>query len=324
MGCKMLLIKSGSDNPYFNIASEEYFLKNYSEEVLILYINRPSVIVGKNQNTLGEIDFDFVKKNDIPVVRRLSGGGAVFHDEGNVNFCYIINGGKFGDYAGITGELLAYLKTLKIPARLHGRNDLVVGERKFSGNAQYKWKERLLHHGTILVNSNLERLQSALRVEPGKIASKGIGSVRSRVSNLCEFAAVDALKVRRGFSEYAVRGGARPYSPTGEDTAAIENLVKEKYETWEWNFGYSPKYSFHKKKRFEKGGVEAYLEIEGGRIKNAKLYGDFFSHLDILRLCESLVGLPHRRGEILKKLREINVGDYIFGVSADELIEVLF
>jgi lipoate-protein ligase A len=183
----MLLIYNDKTNPYFNLAMEEYLLKNFNEDLFILWRNESSVIVGKNQNTLSEINLEYIKENNIPVVRRQSGGGAVFHDLGNINFTFIANdNNSFSDFKRFTQPIIDLLKTLDINAEFSGRNDLLIDGKKFSGNAQYNYKNKVMHHGTLLFSSQIGDLSNALKVKPIKFEGKGIKSVKSRVTNISE------------------------------------------------------------------------------------------------------------------------------------------
>ena len=183
----MLLIYNEKTNPFFNLAMEEYFLKNFDEDIFILWRNESSVIVGKNQNTLSEINLDYIKENSIPVVRRQSGGGAVFHDLGNINFTFIAsNNDNFSDFKRFTTPIIELLKTLDINAKFSGRNDLLIDGCKFSGNAQYNYKNKVMHHCTLLFSSQISDMSNALKVKPIKFEGKSIKSVKARVTNISE------------------------------------------------------------------------------------------------------------------------------------------
>ena len=252
----MLYIDNERTDPYWNLALEEYLLKNSSQEFFILWQNKPSIIVGRNQNTVSEINAEYVREHSIPVVRRLTGGGAVFHDLGNLNYTFIVNdnGGAGIDFEKYTQPVLEVLHGLSVNAELSGRNDLTIDGRKFSGNSQYRYRNRLLHHGTLLFSSNLPDISSALKVDPSKFEGKGVQSVRSRVTNisehlkmpltLAEFKNRITNNIKSSHSEFEV------YNLSEQELTSINSLEKEKYSTWEWNYGASPAYNISKRKKF--------------------------------------------------------------------------
>ena len=325
----MLFVYSKSLNPYFNLALEEFLMMNSEEEVFMLWQNENTIVVGKNQNTLSEINYDFAKENNINIVRRMSGGGAVYHDRGNINFTFIKNGENlFSDYKSFTEPIISFLKSLGINATLSGRNDILIDNKKISGNAQFMKNGRVLHHGTLLLSSQADIIGKALNADPEKIASKGIKSVKSRVTNINahlknpilaedfkEKLASFVIKNTKDCQEYDIE----------KHLLEIEKLQKEKYETWEWNFGYSPKYDFSLKKRYQAGSVEVNLKIgSDGIIEDAKIYGDFFSQNPIEDLQNALIGVKHKKEEIEKILEKNSAENYISGIKNEEFLEILF
>lgn len=315
-----------STSPYFNLAMEEYFLKQ-EEEFVLLWQNDKSVIVGRNQNTLAEIDAEYVKQKGIVVARRMSGGGAVFHDLGNLNYTFLSNreGEDFGDYARFTKPIVDMMQQkLGLHASLSGRNDLLLDGKKFSGNAQYVWKNRILHHGTLLFSSVMEDLSSALRVDEEKIKSKGIASVRSRVTNISAYTSCSLTEYRELLAQAMMEAGAEPYQLTKADIAEIDRLREEKYATWEWNYGYSPAYTFHKKAYGKAGLIEVFLDVKDGEIVHAKIYGDFFAKRDIGELEQQLVGLLHHPDTIAKLFSRIPCADYFAGIDKESLLPLFY
>ena len=324
----MLLISHDCTDPAWNLALDEYLLTHFTEEVLSLWRNGPSVIVGRNQNALEEIDQDFVRARGIAVVRRLTGGGAVFHDLGNVNYTLVqpYQEGDFNNYAKFTRPIVDFLAELGVRAELSGRNDLLVEGRKCSGNAQAVRGGRILHHGTLLFSADLSRLSGALRPRDIKIQSKGVKSVSSRVTNLAghlpEPMRVEAF-LDRLRAWFLARPGVRPYQLTAEDRAAVDALRAAKYGAWAWNFGASPRYTWARAAKYPFGLVDVRLRVEGGVIQEAVLYGDYFGRRDSGELAAALAGLPHRREAVGEPLRALPLGDYIAGMEPEELLDLL-
>jgi len=326
----MLCIHNTHTDPYFNLAAEEYLLTGFTDDCFMLWQNGPSIIVGKNQNTNSEINVDYVQQNNIKVVRRLSGGGAVFHDLGNINFTFIQNStdDKELQFQKYTRPILEVLQKLGVEARFEGRNDLTIDGKKFSGNAEFIRKNRILHHGTLLFSSKMTDLTQALKVNPLKYKDKSVKSVRSRVTNISEhlpqpltipeFIQTLMAHVTTKYHD------AEMYSFTETDIAAIEQFVGSKYGTWDWNFGVSPQYSFKNVARINGGNLEILLDVQKGMIHNAKIYGDFFYRRDISELEAALKNTPHDKTAIKQKLRPFNIDDYLANGSLEELVEALF
>ncbi|MEB6322359.1 lipoate--protein ligase [Staphylococcus xylosus] len=317
-------------DPTLNLAMEEYVLKNMPKDdsYFLFYINRPSIIIGKNQNTIEEVNQSYIDEQGIDVVRRISGGGAVYHDTGNLNFSFVTDddGNSFHNFQKFTEPIVEALKSLGVDAKLSGRNDIQVGEAKISGNAMVKVKDRMFSHGTLMLNSELDEVQNALKVNPAKIKSKGIKSVRSRVANISEFLDepidIDEFKeiiLKSIFGETQVE----EYKLTDEDWRKIEKLSNEKYRTWEWNYGRNPKYNFEREEKFEKGFVQIKLDVKKGRIEHAKIFGDFFGEGDITELENALEGTMHEFDSIEEALSNYDIYHYFGDIDRHELIRLM-
>lgn len=328
----MLYVKNDFNNAYFNIALEEYLFNkslNAGETYIILYINNPAIIIGKHQNTIEEINSQYVNENKISVVRRMSGGGAVYHDEGNLNFTYIINTGKenVNNFRKFTFPIIKALDKMGIKAELSGRNDLIIDGKKFSGNAQYYRKNRLLHHGTILFNSKIETLTKALNVKQEKIQSKGIKSIRSRVTNIIDY--LPEKKDIQEFKELLIehlfeeQGSIKEYKLTQRDIENVDQLVKKKYNTWEWNWGESPVFNIQRSYRFPIGLVDVRLNVVEGFIIKCRIFGDFFASEDVEDIEKKLQGVKYRRKEVIQVLDGITIKQYFGNISKEEFIRLI-
>lgn len=325
----MLCINNMSTEPYFNLAVEEYLLKNNSEEIFMLWRDKPCIVVGKNQNTLQEINYEYVKEHNIPVVRRLTGGGAVFHDLGNLNFTFITskNPSDFTNFKKFTAPIIEVLNTLGIKAEFSGRNDLTIEGKKFSGNAQCSYKGRVLHHGTLLFSSEIVDLSSALKVKPSKFEGKAVNSVISRVTNISSHlkSPLSIEEFRRLIMEHIIdtEEDCVLYDFSQADLNTINKLTEEKYSTWSWNYGNSPKYSFNKDFKYAGGNLEFHLNVQKGIIEDIKINGDFFGIEDISEIENALKGIPHEDQSIKNALSAFNLNNYFSGADIDMILNCL-
>lgn len=328
----MLFIDNkGITDPRINLAIEEYALKNLdiNETYLLFYINEPSIIIGKNQNTIEEINTEYVESNGIHVVRRLSGGGAVYHDLGNLNFSFITkdDGNSFHNFRKFTEPVVEALKKLGVNAELSGRNDLLAEGRKISGNAQFATKGRMFSHGTLLFNSEMDHIVSALRVKKDKIESKGIKSVRSRVANISEFLTekIEIEEFRSLLLKYIFEGKEiSEYVLTEEDWEKIHQLSKERYQNWDWNYGRSPKFNLQHSHRFPVGQIDVRLEVNKGMIENCKIYGDFFGVGDVSEIENKLINVRYERSELEAALKDIEIGYYFGNITKDDFLNLIY
>ena len=317
-------------DPQINLAFEEYVFNqmDQDESYFLLWQNDNAVIVGKHQNTIEEINQEYIRENDIKVVRRLSGGGAVYHDLGNLNFTFIVNdrGREQFDFQTFTRPLVEALKTLGVNAEFNSRNDIAIDGKKFSGNSQYAKRGRILHHGTILFNSNLATIQSALKVKKDKIESKGIKSVKSRVTNITDY--LDETYTMEDFKAALLKAmfandNLEKITLSNEEIQAIERLKTEKYATWDWNYGKSPQYNLRKERKCDFGLITVLLQVVKGEIKEIHFYGDYFGNGDIQELEALFVGVKPSEAALSKVLINTDLADYINGLDAKTLIDLI-
>lgn len=326
----MRILFHNSTDPYFNLAAEEFLIDNTSDDVFMVWRNECSVIVGKNQNTWAEVDLDYARGNGIAVVRRLTGGGAVFHDLGNVNFTFITAGDTI-DFAAFTAPILRALASFGVEASLGGRNDIVTAQgAKISGCAACVRHTprgvRRLHHGTLLYGADLSALSRVLTPNREKLSSKGIDSVRSRVANIRELSEglreVDAPCFASLIADFASREfGADVSDLTAAEKADIADLADKKYRMWEWNFGSSPEFGVTRSRHFPYGTVTVEMSAEHGVISDIRFTGDFFSSQEIGGLCERLLGARIESGEILSRLGDVEL--FIKGGRAEDICSLI-
>ena len=306
-------------------------MENFAEDVFFLYINRPCVIIGKHQNAYAEINQGYVRLNGIDVVRRNSGGGAVYHDLGNLNYGFITNSGGKGIneiFREFTGPVLKVLNDLGVNAVFSGRNDLTIDGKKFSGNAQFRQKNRVLIHGTLLFSSDLERVSKSLNADPRKFEGKSVKSVISRVTNILPHLPVpitvnefESIIIKEILSEFS---GAYVYELSQHDLEQIEILSDNKYSTWEWTYGKSPEFNYRHTLKYSLGLLDIGVQVEAGEIKEIAIYGDFFGEKDLNDVLLLLKGIAFDRNTVLKTLQPVSLTEYIFGLSNEEFINSIF
>ena len=322
----------GITDPRLNLALEEHVLRNRfpGEECLLFYINEPSIIIGRNQNTIEEIDPDAVEARGIHVVRRISGGGAVYHDLGNLNFSFIAPYAKqrFNRYEAFTRPVVMVLRELGVPAELGGRNDLVADGRKISGNAQFVTGDRMFSHGTVLVDTDLDVMPTVLTPKPGKIESKGHKSVRSRVANIREFLKepLTAEELRGRLLE-GIFGDPEPRERlelAEADWIAVRQLAETKYATWEWNIGKSPPSNISRAHRFPFGEVDVRVDVQEGRIAGVRFFGDFIGLEEVAGLEQRLQGVRYERRAVDEALAGVDVTAYFGPMERSELLTLVF
>ncbi|MEO3947057.1 lipoate--protein ligase [Gorillibacterium sp. CAU 1737] len=328
----MLFIDNeGITDPRINLALEEYALKNLpaDSDYLLFYINEPSIIIGKNQNTMEEINIEYVEEEGLKVVRRLSGGGAVYHDLGNLNFSFITNddGQSFHNFRKFTDPVVQALRKLGVEAELSGRNDIQVGERKISGNAQFTQKGRMFSHGTLLFNTELGKVANALKVNAEKFKSKAVKSVSSRVANISEF--LDKPMTIEQFRQFILDSifdgqEVERYPLTEKDWDAVRAISAERYGNWDWNYGKSPAFNYRQVKRLSAGTYDFRLDVQSGRIARASLYGDFFGVGEVAEIEAKLDGVKYDRESVREALAGVDLKHYFGPVTEDEILDLLF
>ena len=333
----MLFVPNENTDPRINLAIETFLLREMplDESILLFYINEPSIIIGRNQNTIEEINKDYVEEKGIHVVRRLSGGGAVYHDQGNLNFSFIMpdDGSSFRDFAKVTQPIIDALHAMGVAgAELKGRNDLVIGDKKFSGNAMYATNGRMFAHGTIMFDSDVNEVVNALKVRPDKIASKGIKSIRSRVTNIKPFLAdeyqqmstvdfrQDILLRIFGVDDIAA---VKTYELTPADWEKVNQISDEYYRNWDWNYGRSPEFEIVRRERFPIGSIEAQMNISNGKIAEIKIYGDFFGLGEIADVEALLTGVQYDKASLEAAVAEIDIKKYFGNVTSADLVNLL-
>ena len=323
----MYVIENKMTRPQYNLALEEYLCARSTRDgsrFFMLWQNEPSIIVGRFQNTLAEINADFVENEGIHVVRRNSGGGAVYHDLGNINYSFIVpdENADF-DFALFTQPVINALAALGVAVEHSGRNDIAIDGKKISGGAQFRRGGTVLHHGTLLYDTDLDILSRSLNVSEDKFKDKAVKSVRSRVTNIRPYL-LDPLPV----SEFQQRfqreiQGLIPLELGADALAEVSRLEREKYATRSWNYGVSPRFTEHKKKRFLWGGIEAFLNVEDGSVADCSFHGDYFGSGETAPLLELLRGTPYTRESVRSRLENFDFSAVFAGATAEEMIALL-
>lgn len=329
MDKRVTYLETGSQDPCYNLAFEEYVLKNRLEgDYLLLWQNDNTIVIGQNQNAEAEINRAFVEEHGIHVVRRTTGGGAVYHDLGNLNYSFITDA---GDAERLTMErftvpIVNALRGLGLQAEASGRNDILVEGRKVSGTAQRLAKNRILHHGTLLFDANPGMVAGALQVDPEKFRSKSAKSVRSRIGNIREFLSTDMdLPAFWEYLKTALAGdGLVTGALSAEELERVNDLKRSKYDTWEWTFGRSPKYDMVNKRYWDGGCLEVHAAVEKGLLTDIAFFGDFLSRCPLDGLTEALRGCAFRREDVAAVLEQYPLQDYFGGITENEILETMF
>ena len=334
----MLFVPNENNDPRVNLAIEIFLLQEMKvdEPILLFYINEPSIIIGRNQNTIEEINKDYVDAHGIHVVRRFSGGGAVYHDFGNLNFSFIMpdDGNSFRDFEKLTKPIVQALHEMGVEgAQLKGRNDLVIDDMKFSGNAMYATNGRMFAHGTIMFDSDINEVVNALKVRKDKIESKGIKSIRSRVTNIKPFLPKDKQDMTtEAFREEILLkifgvdsvDQVKTYTLTEEDWVKINEISDKYYRNWDWNYGKSPAFDIERRKRFPIGSIEVRFNVQEGKITEAKIYGDFFGLGDIADVEQAFIGTRYDKSALKDVIDQIDVKKYFGNITPEDLLELVY
>ena len=334
----MYFVDNGNNyDASLNIALETYLVENrlVDEPILLFYINDPSIIVGRNQNTIEEVNQAYVEEKGIRVVRRMSGGGAVYHDRGNFSFCFIKDDdGSFRDFASFTQPVIEALHKMGAKgAELKGRNDLLIDDKKFSGNAMYAKNGRMTAHGTILFDADLDEVTKALKPRKEKFESKGIKSVRSRVTNIKPYVSPEYQKLTtEEFRDLLLleifgvesRDQVKEFKLTEADWAKVREIQAERFGNWEWNYGQSPAFAIQMSQKFPFGFVDFRFNVEQGVIKEVKVYGDFFGLGDISDVEDALVGVRFEREAVKQVFENLDFNKYFGRVTAEEILTLIF
>lgn len=331
----MLFIDNeGHTDPAINLALEEYALRHLplDRPYLLFYINEPSIIIGKNQNTIEEINEDYVREHKIHIVRRLSGGGAVYHDLGNLNFSFLTkdDGRSFHNFAKFTKPVIDALQALGVNAELSGRNDIQVGERKISGNAMFSTRGRMFSHGTLLFDSQMDNVASALKVKQMKIESKSTKSVRARVANIKQFLDDQTMTIEQ-FRDTLLRhlfqcdpADVPKYPLTEDDWRKVRQIAEERYRSWDWNYGRSPKFNIQNAYKFPSGIIDVRLDVMNGILENVKIFGDFFGVGDVADLENRLRGVRYEDNAVSEALQDVDLTHYFGKLTMPQFISLLF
>ena len=322
---------STTNDPAFNLATEEYLLRHSNKDVFFLYTNSPSIIVGKHQNTLSEINYRFVNDKHIPVYRRLSGGGTVYHDNHNLNFCFIQTGkkGELVNFAKYSEPILLALKSLGINATFGKRHDIQIDGKKVSGNASHVYKSRVMHHGTLLFSSDLDVLNNSLKNNPLIIKDKAVKSVRSEVTNISDY--LDVSFTYEHFVEYVFKellsyyNNASTLHLTNDERDNIQALSADKYNTWEWNYGYSPNFELNKRYKLKNGTrINSQIKIEKGLITKCDIRtSDGALEKLTLQIAKSVLHVQHDKNSLKDILYKLEIG-HQFKDMLSEIIDGFF
>lgn len=324
----MMYLKCDSTDANFNFALEKYALEELSaaKEYFMFWRTTPTLMIGRYQNTQAEINMPFAKANDINIVRRITGGGTIYTDMNGWQFSFIVKqSGKANiEFGTFTQPIIDALNSIGVNAYRSGRNDILIDGKKFSGNAQYIRKDVVLHHGSILFDTDLERLVRALNVDDEKIISKGIKSVRQRVTNVTDY--MDTKMGSTAFRDVMLKfllKGLSTYELTQKDIDRVNEIKKQQFDTWDWNFGKNPKFNITKENRFAGGKLMVQSFVDSGKIEQIRFYGDFFAKEGLPDLENSLIGCLYKKEELKSALQKANAPEYFYNITLEEILSCI-
>lgn len=327
----MKYIVNTSNDPAYNVALEAYAFQKLTDidEIFILWINEPAIIIGRHQNTIQEINKEFIDKNGIHVVRRLSGGGAVYHDLNNLNYTIISNNTQEGafDFQTFSKPVIDTLAKLGVKAESTGRNDLEINGQKFAGNAQAYYKGRMMHHGCLLFDVDMSVLGQALKVSKDKIESKGIKSVRARVTNIVDHLS-DKITVQE-FSDAILAQMKEEYPEMDEyvlsdaELSEIQAMRDNQFATWDWTYGKAPEYTIERGVRYPAGKITTYANVENSTIKSVKIFGDFFGVKPVDDIEKMLEGVRYDYKDVLAALKTVDTSQYFSRMTPEEITKAI-
>ena len=321
-------LETGSTDPCLNLAAEQYVLEHRRDgNWLMLWQNANTIVIGLNQNTAEEINASFVEEHRITVVRRMTGGGAVYHDLGNLNYSFIADVGNAEELtiSRFTEPVCRALASLGVQAHASGRNDILVGDRKISGVAQRILGNRILHHGTLLFDSDPAMIAGALQVDPAKFSSKSAKSVRSRVGNLRDYLPeeIDLPQFQEALLRELTRDGLIRETLSPAEWQEIRKLADEKYRSWDWTYGHSPDYQYHSRRRFPGGSLELYMNVHTGRIEEIVFFGDFMATAPLDGLTAALRGVRREAQDLGAVLDRFEIPALFGGIQKDEVLSLI-
>ncbi|MBN1598733.1 MAG: lipoate--protein ligase [Bacteroidales bacterium] len=319
----MLGILNNIKNIYFNLACEEFLLKQFKDDIFVIWQSEHSVVVGKHQNTLGEVNSHFLFHENIPVARRLTGGGTVYHGPGNINFSFIVNGerGKLVDFKKFMVPIIDFLNSKDIPALLGQRNEILLHGKKISGNAEHVFKERVLHHGTLLFNADLKILERVLEHRSHKYDDKAVQSVRTEVANIQDHYLKDInidLFIDEFFNFLIDSYKANIYCFNKSDLEEIKQLSNTKYRQWEWIFGYSPNFKVERQIEYLEQRLNILMKIEKGIITEINCYGNIEGVKD-KQIELLLLGSRFDYNKIKNKLKDSGINTKFINLLTSEI-----